>query len=497
MNSFYKLLSVCAFTTITSCASENKMSIASETIYRPLEKVDLSSYEPVQLRKGQNPNIVLGLAVSGGGSRAQYFGLGVLMGLEDINSKTNNFLNEIDYFSTVSGGGFAIAYYLTLKNAGVLQDFPSLMDFWKSDERKNNLQEFLFKDAKALSILKLSRYEKNKIRNPYPEMIDYELLQYGKSYKGQPIKRLYLRDFFIPKNSSIPIKLPMFVANGTIYNNGERLPFMPHIINALNINGSLLPGEPFNINNGYGLPLTYAVTGSAAFPGVLPMLKFSIDQDPMNVIRVIDGGAVDNLGYTTLFELLNSDNSKPEAKKMLIVDCGGFGNDIQKQPEGRVKIKSLLKKSLLFSVDIPLLYSDNSIKYIESYYSIPDDNVKRIGFSTIKSQVKLLEAAADKKSLNDLQDLKTKIQNESLGWEDIYRDFAGSLIFSGYSAQNLSEVPTEVFKRLGLRETFELFELAAQVETKIKIYPWEKEILILAGRYSVYLRKEELAKLVN
>lgn len=61
------------------------------------------------------------------------------------------------------------------------------------------------------------------------------------------------------------------VANGTAYNNGERFPFMPHIIRALKINSSLAPNKASlsldenQINNGYDFPLTYAITASSAF----------------------------------------------------------------------------------------------------------------------------------------------------------------------------------------------------------------------------------------
>ena len=81
----------------------------------------LQEYKSVQERdaKFQNPNIALGIGISGGGSRAQFFSMGVLLGLEEIEKSNlqRNFLSEIDYFSTVSGGCYSAGYYLTiLKN---------------------------------------------------------------------------------------------------------------------------------------------------------------------------------------------------------------------------------------------------------------------------------------------------------------------------------------------------------------------------------------------
>ena len=120
-------------------------------------------------------------------------------------------------------------------------------------------------------------------------------------------------------------QLPIMVANGTAYNNGERFPFMPHIIRALKINSSLAPNKaslPLDgneINNGYDFPLTYAITASSAFPGVLPKTKFGIkNQD--KILCVIDGGASDNMGYETLIELLHNDAKvKDKNKKALFI----------------------------------------------------------------------------------------------------------------------------------------------------------------------------------
>jgi hypothetical protein len=483
---------------LNSCA-ETKPIIFSDNRYKPIEKVETSQYKSPQERKGQDNNNALGIAISGGGSRAQYFGLGILIGLDEIKNSEKSFLNEIDYFSTVSGGGFAAGYYLSLKKHEVLDGYTNFFDFWNSKDRKDSLQEFLFMDAKA-GIFKLlkktNQFEKNKQRKKYPAMIDYELLQYGKTFR-KPINRLSLNDFFLPVDSKGSVTMPMFVTNGTIYNNGERLPFMPHIIDSLHIIGSLLPPEPFEIDNGYGLPLSYAITGSAAFPGVLPMLKFSIKDKPKNVIRVIDGGAVDNLGFTTLFELLHSDKTKK--KSALVVDCGGFGKEIQEQDAGKVGVVKLLKKSLLYTVDINLLYSDENMKYLANYYSLDTSKIRRIGFSTIKHKFIGLENKADTVALKALSELKDSIVCGQYDWEKLYKVFAHSKGFSKHkdSLLNVSTIPTSNFEKFNMRDIFILYELSSQIETKIKIYEWEKEILILAGRFAVYTKRDEIQKLLN
>lgn len=55
------------------------------------------------------PDDLIGLAFSGGGIRSATFNLGVLQALADAN-----FLNKIDYLSTVSGGGYVGSFFTSM-----------------------------------------------------------------------------------------------------------------------------------------------------------------------------------------------------------------------------------------------------------------------------------------------------------------------------------------------------------------------------------------------
>jgi hypothetical protein len=476
----------------SSCV-DNKIIVYSDNKYTPILPVETIQYKSPQERQGQDPKNTLGIAISGGGSRAQYFGLGVLIGLDQIKKDSTTFLKEIDYFSTVSGGGFAAGYYLSLTKNEVLKN-RTFLDFWQSVDRKDILQEFLYKGAHESAIIKLRRYERNLIVKSYPRMIDEELLQLGKEYNDKIIDRLFLSDFFIPRTSPERVLLPLFVTNGTIYNNGERLPFMPHIIDSLKIIGSLLPVQQFEIDNGYGLPLSYAIAGSAAFPGILPMLKLSVSNSDKEVIRVIDGGAVDNLGYKTLFELLGSDKENNKRKGALIVNCSGFGVHEQQIEKDRVGIKKLLTKSLLYAVDINLL---NSKTEIPIFAQENDIDYEIIGFHTLKERYFEIVKNADPQTNSYLDCLKESIYSEDTDWEDLYKILADRKAFVGHTVHNLSEIPIDRFKEFDVIDVFALYELSAQVKTKIKIYPWEKEALVLAGRYAVFLKELQIKNLLN
>lgn len=493
-------------TITSSCRVMGKMEIFSDNRYVPIADVDTKYYKSVQERANQDPHLALGLSISGGGSRAQYFGLGVLMALDELKGDTgSSFLNEVDYFSTVSGGGFAAGYYLTLKKHKMLEG-RSLFDFWGSGDHKEVLREYLYKSASPLSIRKLWRYERNLISEPYPQMIDEKLLQRGKIHNNSYFDRLYLSDFFVPEGSKKPVRMPMFVTNSTIYRNGERFPFMPHIIESLKITGSYLPNEHFDIQKGFGMPLSYAISGSAAFPGVLPMLKLKIDGDNQRVLRVIDGGANDNLGYKTLFELLYTDSLvAPQRKKALVVNCSGFGIEEQLIENSTLGITELMEKSLMYAVSINLLNADEHIYDLAVLYGFDEENIIQLGFSTIKEHFYKLYDVADESELEKYYEYRYLIEKGKVKWNDLFYDFVKGRdvanIFAGYNddkeLNRISEIPEDRFEIMGLLDVFALYELSAHVETKIKIRDWERQILVLAGRYAVYIKQNEIRELLN
>lgn len=492
------------------------LSINSDIRYKDVAKVSISPYKSVQERKGQNSNLSVGLSVAGGGSRAQYLGTGVLIGLDEISNGERSFLNEIDYFSTVSGGGFGVGYYLILKRYDILSSYNNYLDFWKSNNHKINYQENIFKNAEATNIFtKFRRYEKNSIKTTYPTLINKELLQLNRAYgdtnttkpvNSPRIKELTLKSFFIPKDSlNLEVKLPMFVANGAIYNNGDRFPFMPHIIADLNIYRSLLPPRTFFINNdqsksivsysGYDMTLQYPICGSAAFPGVLPMLKFAVKTKKDSVIRVIDGGVNDNLGANTLFELLMADSVK--RKIAISVNCSGTGLESYYVSDKKLGRFDFITKAALYAVSVN---QSLSAKTNASKFSNSGITYLEIGFLTLKNKLQSDYINLDIDSKNKIDDLKAKIKSKiirSYELNDILLNGINDKCKLNLTKENLSEINTNLFSKFTYSEVFAIFELASQVETKISIGDWEKQVLVLAGRYAVYLEKDNISKMLS
>jgi len=492
--------------------AQNKINLFSEINYNSIPAVNLNEYKSVQDRDNrfQNPNIALGVAISGGGSRAQFFSMGVLLGLEEIqeDDTNRNFLNEIDYFSTVSGGCYSAGYYLTILKNRLQFDNCTFNEFYfsKADAFKSDVN----KSATIFSLLNNSRNEKGE-KVSMAQRLDLEVLQYDSTNPENQNKfktQMLLSDFFIPKDSKLNPQLPILVANGTAYNNGERFPFMPHIIRALKINSSLAPNKASlsldenHINNGYDFPLTYAITASSAFPGVLPKTKFGIkNQD--KILCVIDGGASDNMGYETLIELLHNDSKvKDKNKKALFIDCLGQGKKAPFINDGKIGLLSLLETASLYTVQTRYMTFEKDVENVLDRYKIPTSNYQIIGFTTLRDY--LLTLKKDQK-YDDLVTQLKDTDDEIASWLKLHDDFKAELVakFGSDSFKKdkfgeplLSSLDREKFKDFDASELLMLYEYASHVETKLKTTPEEKEMLLLSGRFAAYLKTNELKGLL-
>ena len=498
---------------VASGFSQNKISLFSEINYSSITPVALDEYKSVQDRNHQyqNPNIALGVGISGGGSRAQFFSMGVLLGLEEIkgNHLQRNFLTEIDYFSTVSGGCYSAGYYLTMMKNKLYKEHQPFNQFYFS--KADLYKDYVDKAASILTLLNNSQNEKGE-KISMTQRLDLEILQYDVTNPSNPEKfdkQMLLSDFFIPKGSPQVPTLPMFVTNGTAYNNGDRIPFMPHIIRAFKINSSLAPNkaklvlDKDSINNGYDFPLTYGITASSAFPGVLPKTKFGI-KDHDKILCIVDGGASDNMGYKTLIELLSNDTRvSSKNKKALFIDCFGQGKKEPYITDEKIKLISLLETASLYTVLTRYITFERDLENTFERYKIPTTNYQIIGFSTIRDY--LIKQPKDEDYEARVAEFKNTTDDSS-NWVKIYNNFKQSLINKfGVEAFRKDKdgdimVPTldsAEFHKLSLGQVLILYEAASHVETKLRITPEERDMLLLSGRFAAYLKTNELKALLT
>ncbi len=478
-----------------------------DNTYEAIPKVSVKHYASVQTIQGQESKLCLGLAISGGGSRAQYFGTGILMELSELkDSNKKNFLSEVDYFSSVSGGGFAIGYYMMVRKIGLL-DVQTYFDYWKTDipYAENGLQSFLYFPASKWTALKLRSYERRKkYNNSYPQKIDYQLLKANsnRSEIKKEVPRLLLNDFFVLNCDTCNAKLPMFVANAAIYPNCERLPLMPHILSKLQINRSIVPIHSFGDASGYSFPLAFAIAASSAVPGILPIQKFGVLNDSNKAIRVMDGGVVDNLGLQTLFELVLSDETDNVNKKMLIIDCSGIGNQNRySKASHRISLFSLLKESSFFTVESKNLVAKQTLELLQRANNIPIENGLILGMQDIRDGIKHSLSDTDKEEIGKYKSRwKSKDELSNKVFEDMYKELAKTFdkgTTKKDPALRLGRLITSAeLVNSSNSQKFLIYEMASRVITKVKIDEWEQEILILAGRLLVCENREAISKLL-
>lgn len=352
-------------TILSGCASRHHRSEIHPYQAEPFQEnsIDLSKYKSPQTRQsGQDPNIAFAIAISGGGHRATNFGTGVLIELEKITKPTgvrSNALNEIDYFSTVSGGGLAAAAYIS-----------SLHDhnyFNKDDERK--LPEYSFADIILNGNQSNSHDEsthnacvcdpmlKDHLSHGYHKDLleglfawtgatrgeflerafDNEIL--GRRWRKEKLIRTYekltrnpsltLGDIFVAKyENDRQVTVPYWIANATVYENGSIFPFTPDFLKLYMICGynHRLKRHHFDpkkqsydsfIND---VPLSLGLTASGNFPVLIPATTLHSSMDPKNpYLHLLDGGMADNLGIITALRLLSTEKNK--RRVLIVVDA--------------------------------------------------------------------------------------------------------------------------------------------------------------------------------
>ena len=216
--------------------------------------VRMGLYKSPQRRAEQDPSLALAAAISGGGLRSGNFAAGVLLGLEALARdapRPTNVLKEIDYLSTVSGGGFAAAAYVSsygdwqhFGGPGVAysfrrallteQKFPPGREPWDPkliEHLRGGYHRSIIHGALALTGLS------NLDRGDYLEQaLNNKIL--GRSWRAGRIGNLpagpvawgpslKLRNVFVGRGEARPVRLPLWVSNSTVFENGAIFPFTP------------------------------------------------------------------------------------------------------------------------------------------------------------------------------------------------------------------------------------------------------------------------------
>ncbi len=290
---------------------------------------------------------LVGLAVSGGGSRAATFAAGALEALAEIRitreGKELSALDTVTHMSSVSGGSLATAYYAVKKPAkseavlagsGLSPAYRHFFDRFKQDMQIN------------FQLRAVGRQLANfRVANPTKLAYSFAEVWDANFFNGITFAGLYERE----RRGDAP----QIMFNGTIYNTGRRLvlttlppsdfpyDFTKELRAKLVAKGQQFTPEgkisfdksieraknqflPQTFEELEGdhrdLPISLAVATSASFPPVVGPVTYQA-AGTKQYTHVGDGGLFDNLGtesLTTLF--LNKLNpTRPAAKRGLII----------------------------------------------------------------------------------------------------------------------------------------------------------------------------------
>ena len=350
-------------------------------------------------------DVVVGVSLSGGGSRAALFGAAGLEALGRLRApQGGSVLEQVSYLSSVSGGGLSAAYYALHKppretpvlgpdgttteayqtffadfQGKVAQDFQTAL-IWRQ------LGSFRFILNSALAARSLG------------EILEERLL--GPATFGDLAAREMRGDS------------PRVIFNSTLYNNGRRLlfttlppdvaqyDFLADLDRSLARRGitrpypevvkkrweTLLPVSPLELQiDPCPLRVATAVTASASFPPLVGPITFTVG-DELDYWHTGDGGLYENLGLESLMFTFLKQLQDHKARRALIL---AFNSSYPFSVGFRV----LGRRSQpwnIFNYDfsrIPSVMEERATAYWSLFYRslqaegvFPDDTILRIIF---------------------------------------------------------------------------------------------------------------------
>ena len=429
--------------------------------------IELTAYKSVQQRNHQDAGLAVAVAISGGGHRSANFAMGVLLGLEEIELNSGrNALKEIDYLSTVSGGGFAGGAFIS-----ALYDHE-----YFSDKTTDFSLEHYFDDC-AKGCLKKSYagvLAKANI-NPvlwFSYVDDGDALEkaiddyvcgskFRKSLAPADKRTIRLGDLFIDKNNQkAEVLFPMMIANGSLLDKMAIFPFTPDILEQYKIVGythRLKKRENKNLDS-YEMPLSVGIKASGSFPVLISNTTLkSAYHSERKYLHIIDGAMTDNIGYGTAMDLLNQD-STVDRKALLVIDADNVGNR-------------------------------------------PTFSKKQNAQFSLKVFGKLASSGLDARRITLEKDIS--LIAEQLNIEAVFLGFNGFLKGNHAKVPEKIKVKTEQERLLGLMieetpltdlDRQILYELLTKVATKYSITKMEQNLLVASGREIVKMNEALIKK---
>jgi len=462
-------------TLLLAVGCTEKIVPARQQFFQQVEEIpmpDFSGFKSPQLRQNQNPETGIALCISGGGTRAANFGMGILLGLEELQLESgNNVLQEIDYLSTVSGGGFPAGAYIS-----------SLFDYYNYGDRSQpySLKEDFDKKIKYdLSRSYAAPMIRAHLSSPrlwfshldagdvLEQTIDnYILGHINRRLKYNERRSILLGDIFIRKEyKDEPVQLPFHVANGTNFANMSIIPFTPDVIERYAITGYTHRVKYCSDEiciEANDLAYSVGIKASGSFPVAISSTTLASNFWKKNCyIHIIDGGIADNLGYKTAVHILQNDRDVSR-KVMMIIDADNTG------------VKETFSKKQTPPGTLSML--------------------GRLQFSSLDTRHIVME-----KELNEVCQLYN-ISSILFNFELLIRDNCTEppeVIEVEKEARRLVWLLKTNMENIDERDMQILYELCLNISTKYTIKDYEQDLLVLTGRKIVQMQKDKILDLMH
>lgn len=296
------------------------------------------------------PEQIVGIALSGGGSRASVFSAAVLEALWE-----RGYIDLVTHISSVSGGSFAGSYFAAnLPACGALGSTEEQTVCWREffTDYKLAMRSHFFKSMTGRQASQLRFASNSRLAISLQETIDDQFLY------GMTFGELADKNANMVKDGLFP---PVLLINATSYDNGRRVVFSnmclsekpPAMVNDIGSNPLDDPAlrglgiAPPNCDQAapQDMPLSLAVTTSAAFPGFVGPITIEVpatcEGEDLEYWHLADGGLADNSGLDSIEEvILRQHRAQPR----------------------------ILKRALIISVDNMLTEDESDLRQIENFW---------------------------------------------------------------------------------------------------------------------------------
>jgi hypothetical protein len=552
MNNKIKLFLITAVTFILLSAcktvkiNEEKFAWKSFDNSEKDQSVNFESYESPNNRMGQDPSRLVIICSSGGGSRAASFTTGIMLELEKLDainnnepqSKKTNVLDEIDYLSTVSGGGWGASSYIAylyqkkkysssrfsdaiLKYNNSLsaeklienriEQFPTFNSYEKYLANRADFRYYKYQipliftfrfGAKKSDMLMTNRLNAGYLGWSYREDIERKTWKYlhpGEEYSTNNVDEITLGDIFIDKGNQS--YLPILIANATNIDNFKLVPFTPDRLKYWGVKKyrHYLLGSQ-NINDSSDIkqiPLASGTKASSGIPFAMSCSTFPStkkdsysDKNINYYLHLQDGGIVDQQAMHSAKSILNHHSEIKDKNKRIvfIIDASSTGIDNNKKfKKNRAsRFYNLSRVMAPFSTPAAqYALTRERVKLFEEEYNctviylgtevLLDKNLN------LKEGVALKDLPSRKKKVEEyLYKLYPSVQNSQDGF--LACDINQRKLLFAYISQNVSTW----FASNGSKLKGKIIEDNPESSAKI---------MFLAGRGVVQLKKDEIERI--